>query len=67
MTKTFGDYNLSINLRNGVGLDLEFTESRAVWVILDNSEKYDAAQFEGIVLSLPFCVITCGQVYLSED
>ena len=39
MTKTFGDYNLSINLRNGVGLDLEFTDSRAVWVILDSSEK----------------------------
>jgi|TARA_B110000114_G_C15048925_1_gene380383 hypothetical protein len=67
MTKTFGDYNLSINLRNGVGLDLEFTESRAIWVILDSSEKYEAAQFEGIVICLPFCVITCGQVYLPED
>jgi|TARA_B110001452_G_scaffold262495_1_gene262615 hypothetical protein len=67
MTKNFGDYNLSINLRNGVGLDLEFTESRAVWVILDSSEKYEAAQLEGIIICLPFCVITFGQLYLPED
>jgi|TARA_R110000796_G_scaffold46364_2_gene112026 hypothetical protein len=67
MTKTFGNYSLSINLRNGVGLDLEFTDSRAVWVVLDGADKYDVAQFEGTVLSLPFCVITFGQVYLQED
>jgi len=67
MTKTFGKYNLSLNLRNGVGLDLEFTDSRAVWVVLDGADNYDVAQFEGTVLSLPFCVITFGQVYLQED
>ena len=67
MTKTFGKYNLSLNLRNGVGFDLEFTDSRAVWVVLDGADNYDVAQFEGTVLSLPFCVITFGQVYLQED
>ena len=67
MTKTFGKYNLSINLRNGVGLDLEFTDSRPVWVVLNGAEHYDVAQFEGTVISLPFCVITFGQVFLQED
>jgi len=67
MTKTFGKYNLSLNLRNGVGFDLEFTDSRAVWVVLNDSDIYEAAQFEGTVICLPFCVITFGQVFLLED
>jgi hypothetical protein len=67
MTKNLGDYQLSVNLRNGVGIDLEFTDSRAVWITVADSDEYEAAQFEGIVICLPFCVITCGQVYLPED
>ena len=66
MTKTFGNYSLSINLRNGVGLDLEFTDSRPVWVVLNNADHYDVAQFEGVVLSLPFCIVTFGLVFLQE-
>jgi len=67
MTKTFGKYNLSVNLRNAVGIDLEFTDSRPVWVVLNNADHYDIAQFEGTVLSLPFCVITFGQIFLQEN
>ena len=66
MTKTFGQYHLSLNLRNGVGLDLEFTDTRAIWVVINEGE-YEAAQFEGIVLSLPFCVVTFGQVFLQGE
>ena len=66
MTKTFGQYHLSLNLRNGVGLDLEFTDTRAIWVMI-NEGGYEAAQFEGIVLSMPFCVVTFGQVYLQGE
>ena len=66
MTKTFGKYHLSLNLRNGIGLDLEFTDTRAIWVMVDD-EDYEAAQFEGIVLSLPFCVVTFGQVFLQGE
>ena len=67
MTKNFGDYHLSINIRNGVGIDLEFTDSRAVWITVADSDKYEAAQFEGAVICLPFCVITVGQCFLPED
>ena len=66
MTKTFGKYHLSLNLRNGIGLDLEFTDTRAIWVMVDDGD-YEAAQFEGIVLSMPFCVVTFGQVYLQGE
>jgi len=66
MTKTFGKYNLSLNVRNGVGLDLEFTESRAVWVTIEGGD-YEAAQFEGIVLSLPLCVVTFGQIFIEGE
>ena len=66
MTKTFGQYHLSLNLRNGVGLDLEFTDTRAIWVMI-NEGGYEAAQFEGIVLSMPFCVVTLGRIYLAEE
>ena len=66
MTKTFGQYHLSLNLRNGVGLDLEFTDTRAIWVVINEGE-YEAAQFEGIVLSMPFCVVTFGQVFLQGE
>jgi hypothetical protein len=38
-----------------------------VWVVLNGSEHYDVAQFEGMVISLPFCVITFGQVFLQEN
>jgi hypothetical protein len=55
-----------LNLRNGVGLDLEFTTTRAVWITI-NGGDYEAAQFEGIVLSLPFCVVTFGQVFLQGE
>jgi hypothetical protein len=66
MTKTFGKHHLSLNLRNGIGLDLEFTDTRAIWVMVDDGD-YEAAQFEGIVLSLPFCVVTFGQVFLQGE
>ncbi len=38
MTKTFGEDHLSLNLRNGVGLDLEFTYTRAMWVVPHEGE-----------------------------
>ena len=47
-----------------MGLDLEFTDTRAVWVCGDDIDGFEAAQFEGIVLCVPFLVLTFGQVYM---
>ena len=66
MTKSFGEYYLSLDLRNGVGLDLEFADSRPVWIT--NSETGDAgtASFEGTVLMLPFMIITLGKIWMDD-
>lgn len=57
---------LSLEFRNGVGFDLEFADSRAVWVLFGNSGEVRAMSFEGIVILLPFLVLTYGRVYNSE-
>jgi len=57
---------LSLEFRNGVGFDLEFADSRAVWVLFGNSGEVRAMSFEGIVILLPFLMLTYGRVYNSE-
>tara|TARA_R110000803_G_scaffold31164_2_gene69766 strand:+ start:472 stop:672 length:201 start_codon:yes stop_codon:yes gene_type:complete len=66
MTSGFGENFLTINYRLGVGLDLEFADSRAVWVTEVGSESLTAASFEGVVIMLPFAVITFGKIW-TED
>jgi len=66
MTTGFGENFLSINYRLGVGLDFEFADSRAVWVTNSLTEEINAASFEGVVIMLPFMVITFGKIW-TED
>tara|TARA_R100001377_G_scaffold73728_1_gene49817 strand:- start:765 stop:965 length:201 start_codon:yes stop_codon:yes gene_type:complete len=66
MTRGFGENFLSINYRLGVGIDLEFADSRAVWVTNSETEEINAASFEGVVIMLPFTVITFGKIW-TED
>ena len=54
---------LSIELINGCGLYLEFADSRAVWVYNTNTGKTEAMPFEGVLLHLPFILISYGRVY----
>ena len=63
MTKSFGEYYLSLDLRNGVGLDLEFADSRPVWISNSETDSADRASFEGTVLMLPFLIMTFGKIY----
>jgi|TARA_B110000091_G_C13683528_1_gene418927 hypothetical protein len=55
---------LAAELRNGIGYDIEFVSSRPVWVII--SENIKAMPFNGVVVLLPFVVITFGSVYEEE-
>ena len=57
---------LTFEFRNGVGIDLEFTNSKPVWITKDNVEL-EIAEFEGVVISLPFIVISYGLCYKTED
>jgi len=66
MTKSFGEYYLSLDLRNGVGLDLEFADSRPVWISNSKTGGLAAACFEGTVLMLPFMIITLGKIWMDD-
>ena len=54
---------LTIELRNGVGLDLEFVDSRPVWTYNHLTDEHNTMPFEGVVVLLPFIVITYGRPY----
>jgi|TARA_R110000772_G_scaffold156_1_gene709 hypothetical protein len=66
MTFILFGQTLTFEFRNGVGVDLEFTTSKPVWITRDNSE-FEVAEFEGMVIGLPFIVISFGLCYSVED
>jgi hypothetical protein len=53
----------TVELRNGVGIDLEFVDSRPVWTYNSETEEHSTMPFEGVVVLLPFLVITYGRPY----
>ena len=57
------DRMLSVELINSCGLFLEFADSRAVWVYNKETQKAEAMPFEGILLHLPFVLVSYGRVY----
>ena len=65
-TKIF-DRPLTIELRNGVGLDLEFVDSKAVWVYNHLTEEHSTMPFEGVVILIPFMSITYGRPYKETE
>ena len=54
---------LSIELINGAGLYFEIADSRAVWVVNQETGETCAMPFEGYLLGLPFILISYGRVY----
>ena len=63
------DRLFTIELRNGVGVDLEFVDSRPVWAYNSNDDTQTAMAFEGTILLIPFFMISLGRVYaeIEED
>jgi len=55
---------LTAELRNGIGYDIEFVSSKPVWVTF--GENIKAMPFNGVVILLPFIVITFGSVIEEE-
>jgi hypothetical protein len=62
MTIILFGMHLSLNLRNGCGFDIEAATARPIW-ITDNLNHSRFAIFNGIVICLPFCILTYGEVY----
>ena len=54
---------LSIEFVNGCGCFLELADSRAVWVIDKTTGDTTAMPYMGVLLYLPFVVISLGRVY----
>ncbi len=55
--------NLTIEYRLGVGFDLEFPDSRPVWVYNKSTESIEVMPFQGVILHLPLCLVSFGRVY----
>ena len=54
---------LSVEYRLGVGFDLEFPDSRPVWVYNTNTGNTETMPFQGVILHLPLCLVSYGLVY----
>ena len=52
---------LSVELVNGIGFFLEFSDSRPIWLIKGDTTYVQA--FEGTTIMLPLLVITFGKVH----
>ena len=57
--KIFDRY-LTIEARNGTGLDIEFAETRPCWVKTETG--WQARAFRGVVIQIPFFVMVFGKI-----
>jgi hypothetical protein len=55
--------SLTIEYRLGVGFDLEFPDSRPVWVFNSFTDNIEVMPFQGVIIHLPLCLISFGRVY----
>jgi len=56
---------LNIEPRFGIGLDIESVESRPVWTLQDG--ELSTMAFDGLVLLLPFFIVTLGNVWTEAE
>jgi hypothetical protein len=61
------DRLFTVELRNGVGFDLEFVDSRPVWCFNNITEKQTAMPFMGVIILLPLLILSFGNVYKEID
>jgi hypothetical protein len=54
---------LGVEFVNGLGIFLELADSRAVWCYNADTEETVAMPFVGVLLYLPFILISFGRVY----
>lgn len=62
----FGKH-LSVEWRSGTGIDIEFVDSRPVWVYNVNTGETEVMPFMGTIILLPLLMISYGNVYLFEE
>ena len=58
--------SISFGLRQGIGLDIEYSNS--VYHVVDTGDdEEEMMAFEGMIIKLPFCYIYYGDFYTLED
>ena len=57
----------TFNFRWGIGFDVEATDGRPVWTVIDNSDIITPMAFDGLVILFPFTCLTIGNVHTLED
>ena len=63
-TSIFGMF-LNVEPRFGIGLDIESVESRPVWTVKDG--ELSTMAFDGLVLLVPFFIVTLGNVWTDTE
>lgn len=60
---------LTFYFRNGVGVDLEFVNGKAIWVSRgkEYGNEIESASFVGTVILLPFVQVAFGKAYAPDD
>ena len=56
---------LNVEPRFGIGLDIESVESRPVWTVKDG--ELGTMAFDGLVLLVPFFIVTLGNVWTEVE
>tara|TARA_R110001592_G_scaffold35371_1_gene120346 strand:+ start:1112 stop:1312 length:201 start_codon:yes stop_codon:yes gene_type:complete len=56
---------LNVEPRFGFGFDIESVESRPVWTVKDG--ELSTMAFDGLVLLLPFFIVTLGNVWTDTE
>ena len=67
MTMSFMNMLWSIEPRMGFGLDIESCSSRPVWTTSLSDDNIEAMEFDGLVLCIPFFIITIGNVWRTDS
>ena len=58
-----GNYIISLDFRMGVGMDLEFVDSRPVWTMNNNTGDVKEMCMEGMIVLVPFVKLSIGKIY----
>jgi len=63
-TNIFGMF-LNVEPRFGIGFDIESVASRPVWTVRE--DEMSVMAFDGLVLLIPFFIVTLGNVWEVEE
>lgn len=58
---------VSFEIRNGVGFDLEFVDSRPVWTYNSNTQERSCMALNGVIILIPFFLLSIGNIWMTGE